>query len=139
MDKGVKEEREEKNSCIQCGKELKGYNDINIGGQTFKVCNKECGKELKRQIKEERAEKLIEKHNDLVMIKRELAYKKTQIDTAVIENNESKLYTLLSFPKDGLKPKFVLENEIGMINIMIERKEKEIANIKELEEKDGTA
>ncbi len=136
VDPGVKEEREEKKSCIQCGKELKGFNEIKIGGQTFKVCNKQCAKLLAEQIKEERKDKLDKSRIDLKMNQRELAFKMAQIATGVLEKNESKLYNVVSFPKDDLKPKHVLENEIDMIKFHLIQKEKEIKNMEDLEKED---
>ena len=136
MDEGIKEDRKNKNSCIQCGKILEKFEEVKAGGQVFKVCNKTCGKEFIRELRETRQDKLEKTKIDLKMNERELAYKKAQIGSVVLERNESKLYNLVSYPKDDLKPKHVLENERDMIEFQIKNKMKEIKNMEEQEEED---
>lgn len=128
---------EKKDTCISCGKELVNKVLVRFGGQEFKVCCKRCEKQFIKDMKEERRLKLKKAEIDLKMRNRELAYKQVQIKDKSMEKNESKLYNLVSFPKDDLKPKFVLENEVDMLNFMIKEKEKEIKNMKELEEQDA--
>lgn len=128
---------EKKDTCISCGKELVNKVLVRFGGQEFKVCCKRCEKQFIEDMKEERRLKLKKAEIDLKMRNRELAYKQVQIKDKSMEKNESKLYNLVSFPKDDLKPKFVLENEVDMLNFMIKEKEKEIKNMKELEEQDA--
>ena len=130
---------EKKKTCISCGKELVGHIQTMSGGKAFNVCDEKCGKDFLREMKDTRSDKLEKSELDLKMLKRELAYKQAQLSSDSIEKNESKIYNILCSPIDDKKPKFVLENERDMIVIMIDRKEKEIKNIKELEEKDGTA
>ena len=141
MDKGVKEEREKKNSCIQCGKELDESKspilETKIGGQVFKVCDSECEKKLREQTAEERKDRKEQAFTDIKIYEREIAYKKVQLEGKVIEKNHSVLYNTRSFPKDDLKPKFVLETEIERLNELKEISRKIIKNIKELEEEDA--
>ena len=134
MDEDVKEERENKNSCIQCGKILDKFLETKFGGQVFKVCNKECEKLFQSGMREERESNLIQKQLDIKKLERELIYKETQIKTGSLETNESKLTNLLSFPKDELKPKFILESEAEVIKVMLTKKREELKN---MEEEDG--
>ncbi len=131
MDKGVVEERKEKNSCIQCGKVLKEFKETKFGGQVFKVCKEECEKLFQADMKEEREINLIQKNLDIRKLERELIYKETQIKTGSLEKNESKLTNLLSFPKDELKPKFILESEAEVIKVMLGKKREELKNMEE--------
>ena len=134
MDEGVVEERENKNSCIYCGKVLDKFVETKFGGQVFKVCNKKCEKLFIAEMIETREYNLEQAIIDLRMARRELSYKKAQLGTGVLEKNESPLYTTRSFPKDEVKPKFVLENEIDMIEFQIKKK---IKIVKNMEEDDG--
>ncbi len=136
MDKEIVKERTEKNSCIQCGKILEEFKESKFGGQVFKVCNEDCEKEFIKQMKEQRAENIAKAKIDLKMYGRELTYKKVQLDGTVIEKNESKIYIIRSFPKDDIKPKYVLECEMDIINAQIKQKKEEIKNMEELEDQD---
>ncbi len=131
MDKGIVEERKNKNSCIQCGKILDKFLETKFGGQVFKVCNTKCEKLFIEQMKETRKENLGKAKADLKMYERELAYKRVQVEGEVIEKNESKIYNIRSFPKDDIKPKFVLENEIDILNAQLRKKKEEIKNMEE--------
>ncbi len=143
MDEGVKQEREEKKCCIQCGKELDESKspilETKIGGQVFKVCNSDCEKKLRKQTKEEREDRLEQAQTDIKIYNREIAYKKVQLDGKVIEKNTSVLYNTRSFPKDEMKPKFILETEIERLKEMKKISERIIKNIKKLEEEDAKA
>lgn len=139
MDKDVIEEREQKKNCVQCGKELKNFKEIKFGGQVFKVCDKKCEKLFIADMTKERKDRLKKTEEAIAIDQKELAYKKIQFKGEVVEKNQSVLYNLRSFPKDDLKPKFVLEIEINMIEESIKKREEIIKNIKEAEEKDGNS
>lgn len=140
MDEDIAEERKSKNSCIQCGKELKESEqpsiEVKFGGQVFKVCSEECSNIFVVDMKKERKDNLEKAKIDLRMNERELAYKTAQLGTDILEKNESKLSNIRSFPKDDIKPKFVLENEIETIQFQIKKQRQKIKNMEETQKDD---
>ena len=76
---------------------------------------------------------------DMECLRREKGYKQNQLSSGkVVEKNESKLYNASSFPKDEVKPKFILENEIKVIERLLEEKQDQLDNLKKSEEEDAT-
>ncbi|KKL14709.1 hypothetical protein LCGC14_2512950, partial [marine sediment metagenome] len=67
----------------------------------------------------------------------EIEYKENQLEKGIIEKNESTLYNLASFPKDEVKPRFVLDIEISMMKQMLIEKEESLKIMKELEKENG--
>lgn len=70
-------------------------------------------------------------------LEKEIEYKENQLEKGIIEKNESTLYNLASFPKDEVKPRFVLDIEISMMKQMLIEKEESLKIMKELEKENG--
>lgn len=140
---GLKEKLEENklamDKCTQCGTELvkDKFLPVKFGKKEFRMCSTDCKNEFLEVMKKERSTLLEKAGLDVKMRERELAYKKSQIGTTVLEKNESNLYNTCSFPKDEVKPIFLLKNEIDMIEFLIKNKIDEIKNMEELKEEDA--
>ena len=76
---------------------------------------------------------------DIDCLVSEKKYKQDQLTSGkILEKNESRLYNCSSYPKDGVKPRFALENEIRVINRLLNDKHSQLANIKKIEGKHAT-
>ena len=68
---------------------------------------------------------------DIQCLGREKKYKQDQLDSGnILEKNESRLFNTSSFPKDEVKPKFILENEISVIDRLLIDKQNQLDNLK---------
>lgn len=75
--------------------------------------------------------------DNLSFLKKELKYKTDQLtNNKIIERNQSGLYNITSFPIDDIKPKHVLEIEIGMIQKIMEAKQDQLKIMEELQIED---
>jgi len=130
--------------CDQCGKKItdKLFKE-KIGGQEKLFCSKDCIKMFKvniegqRIISEERAEKQID------FLEREIEYKKNQLtngitETRLINVSPGQQATIVDGYKDGLKPAYILENEIDKDNQIIKEHKRQIENIKKAREEDAS-
>ena len=71
---------------------------------------------------------------DIGCLTAEKKYKQDQLDSGeILEKNESRLFNTSSYPKDEVKPKFILENEIKVINRLLEDKQEQLENITKME------
>jgi len=69
-------------------------------------------------------------------IQEEIKFKDDQLDSEIIEENNSQLYTLLSFPINKKKPRHVLKIEVAMLKKAVKGKEKTLKIMKELQVED---
>lgn len=88
------------------------------------------------QIISDRAISIEKTVDSIKWIGEEINYKEDQIDSEIIEENISQLYTLLSFPLNKKKPKHVLKIEIEMLKKAKKGKLKSIKIMEELQVED---
>ena len=67
----------------------------------------------------------------------EKKYKQDQLDKGkILENSQSTLYTTASFPKDDIKPEFVLKIEIEQLERRMKKAKKDLKIMEELQVED---
>lgn len=95
-------------------------------------------KKSKEQLEYERKVTLERAETDIRCLEREKKFKESELqEGAIIEKNESTYLSMSTFPQDEIKPKFIVENELDIINQKIKEKKRQIEKIKQVEEEDA--
>ena len=129
--------------CEQCGKELTTMITERLGGQDKNFCNEDCVKLFKINLEtlrittEERCE------TEIHFLEREIKYKQNQLkkgitETRAINQVPGQPAVRLDGYKDGLKPEYIIENEIEKNNQLIKEQERQIENTKKAREEDAS-
>lgn len=123
-----------KTNCENCGKEAPEY----IEWKKLKFCSNECVDLKKKEVSDERKDLIEhEKHMNECRI-RELKYKEDQIkngitETRILESTPGQPTVAVDAFKDGVKPKYVIENEIASLKFLDKKAKKKIAGLEEIE------
>lgn len=101
----------------------------------------EQAKISKEQLKAEREDKKDLETHRIECMQREMLYKQNQIErgiteTRVLETAPGQPTVAVDAYKDGVKPKYVIENEIAALTLNIKRSQKQLEEIEKLENED---
>lgn len=136
--------REPETICEQCGKKVTDtLIKEKLGGQDKNFCNKDCLKLFEINMEEIRITTEERTNKDIHFLKREIEYKATQLkkgieETRAINQVPGQPAMILDGYKDGLKPAYILENEIEQNEQRIKEKRRQIENIKKAREEDAS-
>ncbi|HEC64119.1 MAG TPA: hypothetical protein ENI23_02360 [bacterium] len=75
--------------------------------------------------------------SDLRGNNRELEYKQFQLTNGILEKSETSILIARSFPKDDVKPSFMIENEIDVLKVKSEEINEQLKGIEEMEREDA--
>ena len=129
--------------CEQCGKTLTEGLKERLGGQDKNFCNKDCVKLFKINLEESRVTTEERCKTEIHFLEREIEYKKNQLKKEITETMEinkvpGKPSIVLEGYVNGLKPEYILENEIEKNNQLIKEQKRQIENTKLAREEDAT-
>ncbi len=136
--------REPETLCEQCGKKVTDkLIKERLGGQEKNFCNKDCvnlfklNLEALRVTTEERCE------TEIHFYEREIEYKQNQLkgiitETRVVNKVPGQPSTVLEGYVDGLKPAYIIENEIEKNKQLIKEQKRQIENTKLAREEDAS-
>ncbi len=136
--------REPDTICEQCGK---GVTDKlikeRLGGQDKNFCNKDCVNLFKINLEALRVTTEERCATQIHFLKREIEYKQNQLkgeitETRAVNQVPGQTSTVLEGYVDGLKPKYILENEIEKNNQLIKEQKRQIENTKIAREEDAS-
>ena len=130
-------------SCEQCGKTLAEGLKERLGGQDKNFCNKDCIKLFKINLEELRLTTEERCKTEIHFLEREIEYKQNQLKGKITETREitkvpGKPSTVLEGYVGGLKPAYIIENEIEKNNQLIKEQKRQIENTKIAREEDAS-
>ena len=130
-------------TCEQCGKKIEGeLFKKQLGGQEKNFCNRDCIKLYKINMEEQRKITEERTNSDINFLDREIKYKQEQLkngitETRAINQVPGQPAVILDGYSDGLKPAYIIENEIERDNQQIKEKKRQIENVKLAREEDA--
>ena len=149
MDKGEKKQvpeiKEPDIFCEQCAKKITDkLIKEKLGGQEKVFCSQDCLKLFKINIAEQREISKERTQGDIDFMERENTFKKNQVDsgkiveTRMVNKVPGQPSIVIEGYKDGLKPKYIIQNEIDRNNQLIKERKRQLENIRKSEEEDAT-
>ncbi len=129
--------------CEQCGKKITEGIKERLGGQDKNFCNKDCVKLFKINLEALRITTEERCKTQINFLKREIEYKQNQLrgtitETRAVNQIPGQPPNTVEGYVDGLKPPYILENEIEKNNQLIKEQKRQIENTKIEREEDAT-
>ena len=132
-----------KHICEQCSTEITTMITKKIGGQEKDFCSEDCVNLFKTNIEAQRVTSEERMGKDINFLNREIEYKKDQLkngitETRAINQVPGQPAMILDGYKDGLKPDYIIKNEIEKDKQRIKEKRRALEDIKIAREEDAS-
>ncbi len=135
--------KEPETVCDQCAKKVTDkLIKERLGGQEKNFCSKDCLKLFKLNTEEQRIISEGRTLSEIKFTEREIEYKQEQLkngikETRVLNTQPGQPTVILDGYVDGLKPAYIIENEIDRNKQLLKEQRKRLENIKKAREEDA--
>ena len=131
-------------TCEQCANKIADeLRKEKIGGVEHKFCSKDCIALFKTNMEEQRNISEVRATKQIKFLEREIDYKENELKTEITETRV--LNTIPGQPSvildgyvDGLKPAYIIQNELERDQQLIKEQRKQIENIKLARKEDAS-